>query len=110
MLKKLRELLAESAKVCVLRDAVCETELQSVAYKHFNPDQHTQQNPNLSLPSVEDVAHCTQDGVSTSRQVATAAEVQAATSIQVRCTFSIISSKSCFFFRFSGSRNDSCLH
>ena len=38
MLKKFRELMPDSAKVCVLCDALYKAGLQSVADKHFNPD------------------------------------------------------------------------
>ena len=41
MLKKFCELMPESAKVCVLCDALYEAGLQSIADKHFSPDLYT---------------------------------------------------------------------
>ena len=57
MLQKLRESMPQSATVCVLCDALQENGLQSVADKHFNPNQYMDKvlrPPPLLLPSEEE--------------------------------------------------------
>ena len=59
MLKKFCELMPESAKVCILCDALYEADLQSVADKHFNPDWYSDRILRPLPPRLSTVEECT---------------------------------------------------
>ena len=70
MLKKFRELMPESVKICVLCDALYEAGLQSVADKHFNPYLYTDRilrrsrTPNMMVRPSAGVVQCVTSSIS----------------------------------------------